>query len=129
VSRRRLAIRLAIAASAAAIIAAVAVAFNVPSGGSTEGFNACISQSRFLVLTRHASVGTVTEMISDRARGAVVGEFARFASERAAGGFQVPLAGTGAANGPYAMFTEVPLGRDARTIQLCFGRVFPQPDG
>jgi len=124
VIRRRSGVRAAAVASAAAIVAAGLVAFATRDSGSVEAFNACIGKSRFLVLTRHGSGNKLIEIIKDRARGGVVGEFAG----RAAEGFHVPLAGTGEGDGRYQMFTEVPLGRDARAIQLCFGAVFPQPD-
>ena len=112
-------------ASAAAAIAAVVVAFATPGSSSAKAFNACIHQTRFLVLTRHGSGNKVIEMIKDRARGAVVGEFARFPSERAAEAFRTLLAGAAARNGRYVMRTTVAVGRDAGAVEVCFDRVFP----
>jgi hypothetical protein len=120
-------------ASAAAVISVVAfavvafavVAFAGRGGGAGAAFNACISQTRFLVLARYASGSEAIEMIKDRAHGAVVGEFALLPSERAAEAFSTTLAGSGAQNGRYVVFTTVPVGRDATAIELCFDRVFP----
>jgi hypothetical protein len=119
-------------ASVAAVIWIVAVgAFAVVApvgrGGSVAAFNACISQTRFLVLVRHGSGNKVIEMIKDRAHGAVVGEFALLPSVRAAEALPTPfgIAGAGAANGRYVLFNRAPLGRDASAIERCGEPEFP----
>jgi hypothetical protein len=107
---------------------AVLVPCLVACGGSssaTQAFNGCISQTRFLVLVQHGSGNNVNEMIKDRMRGVVVGDFAALRSERAAEAFPTTLAGSGARNGRYVVFTTVPVGRDATAIERCFDRVFP----
>jgi hypothetical protein len=124
----RLEVRVAMVASAAAVISVVAfavVAFAVRDGGARPAFNACISQTRSLVLGRHASGNKAIALIRDRAHGAVVGEFALLPSERAAEAFSTTLAGSGAQNGRHVVFTTDPVGRDATAIELCFDRVFP----
>jgi hypothetical protein len=66
-------------ASAAAVVLVVALAIGAFAGsgrGAGAAFNACIGQTRFLVLVRHPSGNKVVEMIKDRARSAAVGEFA-----------------------------------------------------
>ena len=129
--RARLGLRAAVVASAAAVVAVVAVlvvAFAARGSGGANGFNACISQTRSLVLTRHESGSQLIEMVKDRARGALVGEFARVPSVRAAEVFPATLAGAAARNGRYVMFTEIPVGRDAGAIELCFDRAFPLDD-
>jgi hypothetical protein len=123
-------------ASVAAVILIVAVgAFAVvaPVGrfgsrdGSVAAFNACIGQTRFLVLVRHGSGNKVIEMITDRANGAMVGEFALLPSVRAAEALPTPfgIAGAGAANGRYVLFNRAPLGRDASAIERCGEPEFP----
>ena len=132
-SWRRLGVRVAtVLASAAAVSSVVAfagVAFVGRGGGGAASFNACISQTRFLVLVRHGSGNNVIEMIKDRAHGAVVGEFARFPSQRAAMAGALPgmtPAGFGAENGRYLVSTTFPaLDPDATAIENCWSRFFP----
>jgi hypothetical protein len=113
-------------ASAAAVISVVAftvVAFVGRGGGVGAAFNACISQTRFLVLVRHESGNNVIEMIKDRAHGAAVGEFALLPSERAAEALTTTLAGFGARSDRYVVFTTVPpLDPDATAIERCWDR-------
>ena len=127
---RRQVARLAIVATAAGVIFMVAfgvVAF-VSSGrgggnnGGVAAVNACITQTRVLVLVRHGSGNGVVETIKDRARGAVVGEVA-------SGRTPATLGGAAAANGRYVMSTATPLGRDATAIEGCWDRFFPSAPG
>lgn len=75
----RVATVLASAAAVSSVVAFAGVASVGRGGGGAAAFNACISQTRFLVLlVRHGSGNNVIEMIKDRAHGAVVGEFAVF---------------------------------------------------
>jgi hypothetical protein len=122
-----------VAASAAAVSSVVAfavfavVAVGGSGGGGVAAFNACISQTRFLVLAKHRSGNKVIEMIKDRAHGAVVGQFALLPSVRAAEALPAPfgIAGAGAANGRYVLFTRAPVGRDASAIERCGEPEFP----
>jgi hypothetical protein len=129
-----------VAASAAAVSSVVAfavfavVAIGGSGGtgggggsGSVAAFNACISQTRFLAVEEHRSGNKVIEMLKDRAHGAVVGQFAVLPSVRAAEALRTPfgIAGTGAVNGRYVLFTRTPLGRDASAIERCGEPEFP----
>jgi hypothetical protein len=114
--------------TAAALISMIAFAVVAVPGSGRDGgvaaVNACITQTRFLVLVRHGSGNNVIEMIKDRAHGAVVGELAVLPSDREAEAFPVTLAGSGARNGRYVMATATPLGRDAAAIEGCTDRLF-----
>ncbi len=87
-------------------------------GGGMKQFDACITGSRFLVLTRHGR-GIVVETIKDRARRDVVGEVT--VNRQPA----VMLGGAAAEADGYVMSTATPVGRDARTIEECWDRPFP----
>ena len=123
---RRLRARVAVVATAAAVISmgAFAVFAFVGSGGDggnsggVGAFNACITQTRFLVLVRHGDGNSVVETIKDRVGDAVVGEVATDRSP-------TTLGGAAAANGRYVMSTATPLGRDATAIEGCWDRFFP----
>jgi len=127
---RRLGARVAMVATAAAVISMVAVAVVVFVGSGRDSrnsdgvaaFNACISQTRFLVPARHGSGNRVIETIKDRVRGAVVGEVD-------SGRTPTTLGGAAAANGRYVMSTATPLGRDATAIEGCWDRFFPIAPG
>jgi hypothetical protein len=111
-----------VVATAGALISMGAVVVVAFVGGGNSGgvgaFNACIAQTRFLVLVRHGYGNRLVETIKDRVRDAVVGEVA---SNRPA----TTLGGAAAANGRYDMSTATPLGRDATAIEGCWGRFFP----
>jgi hypothetical protein len=123
---RRLRARVAVVATAAAVISmgAFAVFAFVGSGGDggnsggVGAFNACITQTRFLGLVRHGYGNSFVETIKDRVRDAVVGEVA---TDRP----PTTLGGAAAANGRYVMSTATPLGRDATAIEGCWDRFFP----
>lgn len=123
---RRIRARVAIVATAAVVISMVAFAVGAFVGSRRDGgdsggmaaFNACITQTRFLVLVRHGSGSSVIETVKDRGRGAVVGEVA-------SGRTPATLGGAAAATGRYVMSTATPLGRDASAIEGCWDRVFP----
>lgn len=73
VGRPRLGVLVAMVASAAAVILVIALAIAAFAGRGRDAgtaFNACISQTRFLVLVRHGSGSKVIEKIKDRARSA-----------------------------------------------------------
>jgi hypothetical protein len=115
-----------------AVFAVVAIGSSGSTGGgggsgSAAAFNACISQTRFLVLEKHRAGNKVLEMIKDRAHGAVVGQFAVLPSVRATEALRTPfgIAGSGAVNGRYVLFTRTPLGRDASAIERCGEPEFP----
>ena len=91
------------------------------NGRRMAAVNACITQTRFLVLVRHGSGNGVIEMIKDR-DGAVVGEIA-------SGRTPATLGGAAAADGRYVMSTATPVGRDATVIEDCWDRVFPIAPG
>lgn len=124
-SAARIAVVSAAATISAAVIAAVVVVSDAPGSGSGTAFDACISQTRSLVLTHHRSGDKVIETIKDRAHSEVVGEFARLPSERAAEAFPTPVTGAAARNGRYVMFTNDLVGRDPTAVERCFDRVFP----
>ena len=97
----------------------VVVAFvGASDGGGVGAFNACVAQTRFLVLIRHGYGNSFVETIKDRVRGTVVGEVA---TDRP----PTTLGGAAAVNGRYDMFTATPLGRDTTAIEGCWGRFFP----
>jgi hypothetical protein len=74
---------------------------------ATQAFNACIGlQPELVVVARRGSGSKVVEMIKDRTRGAVVGEFARLSSVRAAQAIVTPVGGFGARSGRYVVFTR-----------------------
>lgn len=122
----RLRASVAVVATAAAVISmgAFAILAFVGSGGDggnsggVGAFNACITQTRFLVLVRHGDGNSVVETIKDRVRDAVVGEIATDSPP-------ITLGGAAAANGRYVMSTATPLGRDATAIEGCWDRFFP----
>lgn len=122
----RLRASVAVVATAAAVISMGAFAILAFVGSGSDGgnsgrvgaFNACITQTRFLVLVRHGDGNSVVETIKDRVRDAVVGEIA---TDRP----PTTLGGAAAANGPYVMSTATPLGRDATAIEGCWDRFFP----
>lgn len=118
---RRLGARIAIVATSAAVIwmGGLAVVAFVGSGnsGGVRAFNACITQTRFLVLVRHGSEHSLIATIKDRGRGTVVGEVAAARTHT--------LGGAAAVNGRYVMSTATPLGRDATAIEGCWDRFFP----
>jgi hypothetical protein len=122
-----------LAAIAAAVSSAAAFSIFVVGGGrggvsgSVSAFNACIGQTQFLALHEHRAGNTLVEMIEDRAHGAVVGQFAAVPSARAAEALHTPfgIAGSGAVNGRYALFTRSPFGRDASAIERCGTPEFP----
>jgi hypothetical protein len=123
-SWRRLATGLAIVAAAAALISVVRVLKTSGSSINDEvgAFNACIRQSRVLAITKHESGRTLVEMISDRADGGLVGEFAAFPSVRSEESFRAPIgppSGNGAANGRLLVVTKGVTGRDANAIIRC----------
>jgi hypothetical protein len=134
VAWRRLGERVAMVATAAAVISMVVLvvvalvgrggggvtAFN--GGGGVAAFNGCIHHTRFLALMRHGSGSGVIETIEDRAHGTVQGEVA-------SGRAPTILGGAAAANGPYVMSTATPLGRDASAIEGCWDRFFPIAPG
>ena len=95
--------------------------------GSVAAFNACIGQARFLVLEENRAGNRIIEAIKDRANGTVVGQFAALRSVRAAESLRTPfgIAGSGAVNGRYVLFTKTPLGRDASAIERCGEPEFP----
>ena len=123
---RRLRVRVAVVATAAAVISigAFAVVWLVGSGrdggngGGVGAVNACITQTRFLVLVRPGYENSLVETIKDRVRDAVVGEVATDRPPTA-------LGGAAAVNGRYDMSTATPLGRDATAIEGCWDRSFP----
>jgi hypothetical protein len=102
---RRFGVRVAmVAASVAAVSSVGAVAvFAVLAIGGSDGirggagsgsvaaFNACIGQSRFLVLEENRAGNKIIETLKDRANGAVVGQFALLPSVRAAESLRTPL--------------------------------------
>jgi hypothetical protein len=95
--------------------------------GSVAAFNACIGQSRFLVLAENRAGNKIIETLKDRANRAVVGQFAVLPSVREAESLRTPfgIAGSGAVNGRYVLFTSIPLGRDASAIERCGEPEFP----
>jgi hypothetical protein len=109
-----------VATAAALISGAVVVAVFVGGGnsGGVRAFDACITQTRFLVLVRHGYGNSLVETIKDRMLDAVVGEVA---TDRPA----TTLGGAEGVNGRYDMSTATPLGRDATTVEGCWGRFFP----
>lgn len=113
------------------VIAVVAIASRSGGGGGgIGGFNACITQTRFLVLVRHQGGHSPVETIKERGRDAVVGEVVNDRGRDAVvGGVatdQPPtLGGAAAADGRYVMSTATPLGRDASAIEGCWDRSFP----
>jgi hypothetical protein len=116
---RRLRARVAVVATAAAVISMGAFAvFAFVGSGGVGAFNACITQTRFLGLVRHGYGNSFVETIKDRVRDAVVGEVA---TDRP----PTTLGGAAAVNGRYDMSTATPLGRDATAIEGCWGRFFP----
>jgi hypothetical protein len=58
------------------VVVVVIVAFSGGNSGGAGSFNACITQTRFLVLVRHGHGNSFVETIKDRERDAVVGEVA-----------------------------------------------------
>lgn len=124
----RIAIALAVAAVSSVVVFVVVASFGRGDGGAAA-FNACISQTRFVARVRHGAGSEIIETIERRAHRTVVGEFAVFASARAEAASAppgMPLAGFGAANGRYALFTTVPaVDPDANAIENCWNRVFP----
>ena len=127
---RRLRARVAVVATAVAVIpmGAFAVFAFVGTGGDggnsggVGAFNACITQTRFLGLVHRGYGNSFVETIQDRMRDAVVGEVAPGRSPTA-------LGGASAANGRYVMSTATPVGRDATAIQGCWDRFFPIAPG
>ena len=123
---RRLRVRVAVGATAAAVISMGAVSVIAFVGGGADGgnsggvgpFNACITQTRFLVLVRYGDEHSFAETIKDRVSDAVVGEVAP-------GQPPTTLGGAAAANGRYVISTATPLGRDAIAIEGCWDRFFP----
>jgi hypothetical protein len=104
------------------------------TGGGVPAFNACIRQSRFLLLVRHRAGHGIIETIRDRERGSLEGEvaLARAPSVRRALRGEVPtgrpfpiLGGAAAGNGPYIMSTITPTGRDPSAIERCWNGPFP----
>jgi hypothetical protein len=130
VDRRRLRARVAVVATAAALISmgAFAVVAFVGSGGDggnsggIRAFNACITQTRFLGLARHGYGNSFSETIKDRMRHVAVGDVATDRPPSTVGG-------AAAANGRYVMSTATPLGRDATAIEGCWDRFFPIAPG
>jgi hypothetical protein len=117
------------------VVVAVLVPWLAACGGSshpsersnaTEAFNACIGQQPELVVVARRGTGSkLVEMIKDRSRGAVVGEFVRLSSVRAAEAMVTPLGGFGARSGRYVVFTTVSLvDPDASAVERCTDRVF-----
>ena len=124
--RRLAARRREMVASVAAVILALGTYAVVASGsggagGGVTAFNACIRESRFLVVVRHRPGNGVVETINDRARGALEGDVA---SDRGA----PVIGGAAAAGGRYVMSTVTPLGRDASAIERCWDSAFPIAD-
>jgi hypothetical protein len=119
---RRLRARVAVAATAAVISMGAFAMFAVVGSGDGNSrvgaFNACITQTRFLVLVRHRDGNGFGETIKDRVRHTVVGEVVTDRSP-------TTLGGAAAANGRYVMSTATPLGRDATAIEGCWDRFFP----
>ena len=105
-----------------AVVALVGSGGDGVNSGGVAAFNACITQTRFLVLVGHEPGNSVIETIKDRVPGAVVGEVA-------SGRTPPTLGGAAAANGRYVMSTATPLGRDANAIEGCWDRVFPMFPG
>jgi len=102
--------------------AVVAFVASRNGGGGVAAVNACITQTRFLVLERRGSRNGVIETINDRVRGAGVGEVA-------SGQVPTTLGGAVAADHGYVMSTATPLGRDATAIEGCWDRAFPIAPG
>lgn len=120
-----------IVAGLLAVVALAAVVIAVHGRGGSPGvdaFNACISQTRFLVTTERRSSHQIIDTIKDRANGTVVGEFAVLPSLRAAATFTSnigPPKGTGEGNGRMVLFTNIPTGRDTKAILTCGNPEFP----
>jgi len=108
----------AVALISMGVLAVVAFRDGGKSGGMKE-FNACITGTRFLVLTRQEHENSFVETIEDRARSAVVGEVTVNRMP------PITLGGAAAGNGRYVMSTATPLGRDATAIEGCWDRFFP----
>ena len=99
-------------------VVVVVVAFGGSNSGGVGAFNACITQTRFLVLVRYGYGNSLVESIEDRVRDAAVGQVA---TDRP----RTSLGGAGAVNGRYDLSTATPVGRDATAIEGCWDRFFP----
>jgi hypothetical protein len=114
--------RVALVATAAALVSmGTVVVFAFVGGGNSGGvgaFNACVTQTRFLVLVRHGDANSFVETINDRVRGGVEGQVTAGRTPRI-------LGGAAARNGRYVMSTATPVGRDASAIEGCWDRFFP----
>lgn len=131
-SWRNIGVRAAAATTVAVLVVMVAMTVIAVAESVTDrrdsaairGFNACITHTSFLVLRRQRNrrpdrePENPIESITDRARGAVVGEVG--GSSTAA-----HLGGAAAVGGRYLMSTATPVGRDAGAVEGCWDRVFP----
>jgi 3-deoxy-D-arabino-heptulosonate 7-phosphate (DAHP) synthase class II len=130
---RRTATRIAGLITAVVVVSMVIVAVVALVGdGKTDNvraFNACISRSRSLVLTKQASGGRTIETIRDRAHMNIVGKFAVFPSVSAAQTFAgtLPSSGSGVIKGRMVLLTTAADGHDTNVIQTCGEPEFPGP--
>jgi hypothetical protein len=83
-----------------------------------QAFEACITQTRFLVVDHLGLTRGVVARIKDSGRSLLVGEVTTGSTPKT-------LGGAVAGNGPYVMSTATPLGRDSNVIERCWDRYFP----